>query len=125
MSKDRLSVGLSSLELHRRAEGLMFEADKAKAEGNLELTNCLHLSIGSLEARALDRIPLTRPRTRAIIGLSAAASYFDGGDFDNARVIAKIVLDELNNSTFADQDYYKVQLSEIIREINDTHSPSE
>lgn len=121
MSEER-SENPTSLELHERAEGLMFRKDMAKRDGNFELVRCLYLSIGALEARALDRIPLTKPKTRAIIGLSAAASYFKGGDFDNARVLAQTVLNELGNSTFPGQGYYRIQVSEIIRETN--NSPS-
>lgn len=84
----------SSLALHRQAEALMGQADAAAWRGDAPEAARLRSAAGRIEAEAFALIPVSRPKTRRIIAVSATALYLHGDDFAAALSAAKKYLAE-------------------------------
>lgn len=110
----------NSLDLHVQAQKLWLEIDVAEAEGSMQLVRSLHRRAGALNARIFEMIPSSKPRTRAIIGNSAVASYFKGGDFESALSLGKSIL---SDPTLAKQERNLKDISEIVNEIESSANP--
>lgn len=83
-----------SLDLHRQAEQLMGESDKALSAGNYTKAAALSAIVGQLEAIAFAEIPVDRVRTRAPVAISACSSLLQAahhamtaGRTDNAGLL--------------------------------------
>jgi hypothetical protein len=98
-----------SLDAHRQAEVLMGRADTLVAEGRAAEARDLYTQAAELEAKALESIPATRPRTRGIIAVSAVALYRRGGAIDEVTRHARRYLAERGLPEFA-----RAQLAELL-----------
>jgi hypothetical protein len=68
-----------SLDVHRKAEQLMDQADLLAVRGQRQEAAALYRASASLEAEALDLIPPERQRTRGIVAVSAVALFRKAG----------------------------------------------
>lgn len=69
-----------STNAHRRSELLMARPDSAQVVGRLDEARALYREAAVLETEAFKRIPLERPRTRGILGVSAVSLFRLAGD---------------------------------------------
>lgn len=80
-------------ELHRQSVELAFGAGRLRTSSRSDAEN-LYKSAAELEVRALQQIPPDKPRTRAIIGLSAASLLFKGAEYRQAANLSLSLLSE-------------------------------
>jgi hypothetical protein len=81
-----------SLELHRRAEHLMWQADRLAMQGDPEQAAERYRKAAAQEAEAYARTPLDWDRTRGVLAVSSAALYRKAGDLKHALQQAKLYL---------------------------------
>jgi hypothetical protein len=79
-------------EAHSRSERHAFEAEKAKAAGDLEGARTQYLLAADAERAALDLVGRDKPRTLGITAVSVVALYTKAGATDRAREVAKACL---------------------------------
>ncbi len=73
---------------HRLASDLMAHADVAARRGDDQAAATLWRQAGDREAAALSTIPVSRPRTRGLIAVSAVACYVAAGEQVQAYKLA-------------------------------------
>jgi hypothetical protein len=81
-----------SLDIHRRAEDLMAEADMALARGEPGEARDLYRAAALAESEAHDRVPRDRARTRGVIAVSSVALFRKAGDLTEAARMAHVYL---------------------------------
>ena len=79
-------------DLHRKSTELAFDAGLMRAINRADAEG-MYKSAASMEIEAFARIPLDKPRTRGIIGISAASLLFKGAEY---RKSADLCLQLLN-----------------------------
>lgn len=85
-------------DLHKRSTELAFEAGRMRSTNRADAEG-IYRQAAEIEVEALDSIPLGKPRTRGIIGVSAASLLFKGAEFRRA---ADLALQLLNGELPAD-----------------------
>lgn len=85
-----------SLELHRRVELLVDKAKTAKGAGNLGEVRQLSFQAAQLEESVFGMIPGSKPRTRAILGLSAVSLYWRAAEHTEVIRLGKQVLEAID-----------------------------
>jgi DNA-binding NarL/FixJ family response regulator len=84
-----------SLELHRRAEQLMSDADLQRLTGNLSKAAELYALAAEAELAAFKAVPVQRKRTRGIVAISAVLLYDRAGLREQAlRAAARLLADD-------------------------------
>ncbi|MGI8550204.1 MAG: hypothetical protein ACR2PL_05290 [Dehalococcoidia bacterium] len=73
-----------SMQLHRKAESFMGQAEKLEREGRFEEARRLFQMAAEEEAAAFEHIPRERQKTRGIIAISVVSLRWRGGDLDLA-----------------------------------------
>ncbi len=68
-----------SVDLHRRVEELMDQAERLESTGDHDLARPLYLKAARLEAEVFRQIPTTRPKTRGIIAVSVVSLLRSAG----------------------------------------------
>jgi hypothetical protein len=81
-----------SLEYHRRAEQLMWQADRFALQGEAEQAAERYRAAAVEEAEAYDRLPQDWDRTRGVLAISAVALYRKAGDLRQAMRQAELYL---------------------------------
>jgi len=99
------------MQKHKQSEVLAKAAHKALANGDETEAKGLFRQAAELEENAVSGFGPDKPRTLAILGLSASALYFKAGDYDKAAQLAERFL-AINK--VQEQDYFRKQLEEII-----------
>lgn len=74
-------------DLHKRSTELAFEAGRIRATNRADAEG-IYRQAAELEIEALDSIPLGKPRTRGIIGASAASLLFKAAEYRRAADLA-------------------------------------
>jgi hypothetical protein len=74
-------------DLHKRSTELAFEAGRMRVTSRADAER-IYREAAELEVEALDSIPLGKPRTRGIIGASAASLLFKGAEYRRAADLA-------------------------------------
>lgn len=90
-----------SVEAHRRSQSLVEQAERFTAKGRTAEASGLYRQAADEEARAFDTIPLTRPRTRGIIAVSAVALYSRAGALGEVVRHARCYLEQPELPAFA------------------------
>lgn len=88
--------------LSNRSSELAFEAARAHREGSSTATE-LYRKAADLSVEALRLVPSDRPKTRAIIGYSAANLLFKAGKFREASDLATVLLPEVSDERAREQ----------------------
>ena len=101
-----------SVDAHQQAEHFMAEADQLEAQGRQQQAQQARLQAAQCEARAFEHIPVSRPRTRGVIAVSAVALYRRAGALDEAIQHAHRYLGESDLPEFARQ-----QLDELLTDV--------
>lgn len=73
-------------QLHREAEALAGEAERAAKDGHAQRARELLSRAADLELRALEDLPEGQERTRSVIAVSAAAMLYKAHRFDEAEM---------------------------------------
>ena len=89
---------MSWSDLHKRSTELAFEAGRMRATNRADAEG-IYRQAAEFEVKALDSIPLGKPRTMGIIGVSAASLLFKGAEYRRA---ADLALQLLNGEPPAD-----------------------
>ena len=78
-----------SLEFHRRAEKLMWQADRLAAQGKSEQAAEHYRAAAVEEAAAYEHVPPDWGRTRGVLAVSAVALYRKAGEREHATRLAE------------------------------------
>jgi hypothetical protein len=97
-----------SVDLHRRAEGLMGRAELIERADPDEARR-LYLEAAELETEVFARIPASRPRTRGIIAVSAVSLYWRAGAQDEVERLAREYL-----ACTEIPEYFRHQLAKLV-----------
>lgn len=100
-----------SVDAHRRAEALMAEGELLEKQGLDDQASPLFIEAARCEADAFVRIPISRPKTRGVIAISAVSLFQRGGAFGDAIRHAHLYLADEHLAEFA-----YVRLDELLEE---------
>jgi hypothetical protein len=98
-----------SIDIHRRVEAIMAQAERLEADGQTDEAQPFYLEAAKLEAEVLREIPDSRPRTRGIIAVSTASLFWRAGVQHEVERIAREYLAMPDLPAFA-----RVQLSDLL-----------
>jgi hypothetical protein len=68
-----------SVDIHRRVESLVAQAEQLAAQGQHDEARRIYLDAANLEAEVFRAIPTSRPRTRGIIAVSVVSLFWRAG----------------------------------------------
>ena len=88
-------------ECHRTSEQFASKAEQMIRSGNNFKAARLYAKAAELEEQAFVAIDATKLRTRAIIGMSAAALWYKAGVYSSAERLANSLLDDPITPEFA------------------------
>lgn len=103
------------IDKHTQSELWASAADEAERHGETVKAQMLRRRAAELEEIAVSEFSPDKPRTLAALGLSTAALYFKAGDHNKAAEIARkmLAIPEVKQ-----QDYFRIQLEEIMTDID-------
>lgn len=91
-------------ELHSESERFAIEAQLAFRARDIAKAMDLYRLAAESERRALDRLDVSKVRTRGITAVSAVALWFKAGEFVQAEQLAHLMLADLHIPEFARED---------------------
>lgn len=84
---------MSWAEIHKQSVDIAFTASQVRLY-NRHDSEGLYRQAADFEVEAFNQIPLEKPRTRGIIGLSAASLLFKGAEYERAASLSMQLLSE-------------------------------